>query len=474
MSHTTAVEIPDASGRTLAVQPGIFRAYDIRGVVGTDLDQGVAVKIGQAIGSVMHDKGLSQIVCGRDGRLTGPALMQGLIEGLNLAGIDVIDIGLAPTPLTYFAAYSTGTGSCVSLTGSHNPPDYNGFKIVIDGETLSGDTITALYQRIAAGVLHLAAQPGRVESRDVSQDYVNRITSDVKLARPLRVVVDAGNGVAGELGPRVLRALGAQVTELYCEIDGTFPNHHPDPSEPHNLVDLIAAVREQGADLGLAFDGDGDRLGVITADGQNIFPDRLAMLYARDILTREPGATIVYDVKCTGAMHDWILKSGGEPLMWKTGHSLVKAKMRETGAAFAGEMSGHFFFKERWYGFDDGIYAAARTLEILAKSESPSAELNALPNGVSTPEIKVPAPEGNPHAFVERFVAAVPFTDARIATIDGLRVDFADGWGLVRASNTTPVLVMRFEAENESALARIQAQFRQALVALEPELELPF
>ena len=475
MSHSNHVEIPDASGRTLEVSPSIFRAYDIRGIVGKDLDQGIAVRIGQAIGSLMHEKGLNEIVCGRDGRLTGPALMAGLIEGLNSAGINVIDIGLAPSPLTYFAAYSTGAGSCVSLTGSHNPPDYNGFKIVVGGDTLSGETITDLYNRISSNALHVASTPGSVEHRDVSQAYVDRIASDIKLARPLKVVVDAGNGVAGELGPRVLRAIGADVNELFCEIDGTFPNHHPDPSEPHNLVDLIARVASDNADVGLAFDGDGDRLGVITSDGQNIFPDRLLMLYADDILSRNPGAMIVYDVKCTGAMHDWVATRGGEPLMWKTGHSLIKAKMRETNAAMAGEMSGHFFFKERWYGFDDGIYSAARTLEILAKSDRSAADvLNSLPNGISTPEIKVDAPEGNPHKFVERFVEAASFDGARVSTIDGLRVDFPDGWGLVRASNTTPILVMRFEAETDAALARIQNDFRKVLLDLDPSLNLGF
>jgi phosphomannomutase/phosphoglucomutase len=363
----------------------------------------------------------------------------------------------------------------VSVTGSHNPPDYNGFKIVVGGETLSGDTITDLYDRIAGGRLHSADAPGSLRFQDISEDYVQRIAADVQIDRPLKVVVDAGNGVAGDIGPRVLSAIGAEVTPLYCEIDGTFPNHHPDPSEPHNLTDLIKMVERLDADLGIAFDGDGDRLGVVTKDGQNIFPDRLLMLFAQDVLERNPGAMIIFDVKCTGRLPGHILRHGGSPLMWKTGHSLIKAKMRETGAELAGEMSGHFFFKERWYGFDDGISAAARLLEILSvQPDTPAATLAALPNGVSTPEIKVDAPGGDPHSFVERFRSAAQFEGARLSTIDGLRVDFPDGWGLVRASNTTPVLVMRFDADNATALKRIQQAFREQLLALKPDLSLPF
>lgn len=374
----------------------------------------------------------------------------------------------------YFGAYHLRAGSCVSVTGSHNPPDYNGFKIVVGGETLSGDTITDLYARIADDRLHLG-DLGSLVQRDISEDYVQRIASDVQIDRPLRVVVDAGNGVAGEIGPRVLAAIGADVTPLYCDIDGTFPNHHPDPSEPHNLTDLIRMVQRLEADVGIAFDGDGDRLGVVTREGENIFPDRLLMLFAADVLERNPGAVILFDVKCTGRLPGHILRHGGSPLMWKTGHSLIKAKMRETDAELAGEMSGHFFFKERWYGFDDGIYAAARLLEILAASpRSPSETLGALPNGISTPEIKVDAPDGDPHSFVEWFRDEAKFEGARLSTIDGLRVDFPDGWGLVRASNTTPVLVMRFDADSPEALARIKADFRTQLLALRPDLALPF
>ncbi len=472
---SSSTETVATGSSPVAIDRGIFRAYDIRGIVGQSLDPGVAELIGHAIGSLMHEKGLVDIVVGRDGRLSGPDLVNGLVTGLRRAGRNVVDIGLAPTPLTYFGAYHLNAGSCVSVTGSHNPPDYNGFKIVVGGETLSGDAITDLYARIADDRLHTADAPGGLETRDISEDYVQRVAADVQIDRPLKVVVDAGNGVAGELGPRVLAAIGAEVTPLYCEIDGTFPNHHPDPSEPENLADLIKMVARLDADLGLAFDGDGDRLGVVTRDGHNIFPDRLLMLFAADVLERNPGAMIIYDVKCTGRLPGHILRHGGSPLMWKTGHSLIKAKMRETDAELAGEMSGHFFFKERWYGFDDGIYAAARLLEILAaRPQSAAEQLAALPDGVATAEIKVDAPGGNPHAFVERFVEQARFEGARLSTIDGLRVDWPDGWGLVRASNTTPVLVLRFDADNNEAMARIKADFKAQILAVDPDLSLPF
>jgi phosphomannomutase/phosphoglucomutase len=466
---------PPPSAGPVLIDRGIFRAYDIRGVVGQTLDHGVAELIGQSIGSLMADKGLSDIVVGRDGRLSGPDMVAGLVDGLRKAGRNVIDIGLAPTPVVYFAAYHLRTGSCVSVTGSHNPPDYNGFKIVIAGETLSGSAITDLYTRIAEDRLHEGGGLGNVQHRDVSEEYVARIASDVQIDRRLKVVVDAGNGVAGMIAPQVLEAIGADVTPLYCEVDGTFPNHHPDPSEAHNLEDLVQMVKRLDADLGVAFDGDGDRLGVVTREGANIYADRLLMLFAADVLERNPGAVIVYDVKCTGRLPGQILRHGGSPLMWKTGHSLIKAKMRETEAELAGEMSGHFFFKERWYGFDDGIYAAARLLEILAsKPQSPSEVLNALPDGVSTPEIKVDAPDGDPHTFVERFRNTAKFEGGRLSTIDGLRVDWPDGWGLVRASNTTPVLVLRFDADSRDALLRIQEVFREQLQAVRPDLKLPF
>jgi phosphomannomutase/phosphoglucomutase len=471
----TTAATGSVDGSPVAIDPGIFRAYDIRGIVGKTLDIGVAEAIGRAVGSLMQEQGANDIVIGRDGRLSGPDLVAGLTEGLRKAGRNVIDIGMVPTPVVYFGTYHLHTGCGIAVTGSHNPPDYNGFKIMVGGRTLAGDDITGLYERIAGNRLYTAEAPGTMAQRDIGDDYVNRIASDVQIERPMKVVVDAGNGVAGVLGPRVLQAIGAQVVPLFCEIDGTFPNHHPDPSEPHNLIDLIAKVQSEDAELGIAFDGDGDRLGVVTRDGGNIFPDRLLMLFAADVLERNPGAVIVYDVKCSGRLQGHILRHGGSPMMWKTGHSLIKAKMREVEAELAGEMSGHFFFAERWYGFDDGIYSAARLLEILAGNpETPSEQLNALPEGVSTPEIKVDAPDGDPHAFVERFRASAVFEGARASTIDGLRVDWPDGWGLVRASNTTPVLVMRFDADSQDALARIQRAFREQLLAVKPDLALPF
>lgn len=472
--------VPPVLVPAVQIATEMFRAYDIRGVVGKDLNPGVAALIGQAIGSVMQAQGLRHVVVGRDGRLSGPELTNGLIEGLRRAGCNVTDIGLAPTPVVYFGAYELRAGSCVAVTGSHNPPDYNGFKIVIGGETLSGTTIAELHQRINEGRLHTAATPGELEQRDISDAYIQRIADDVQLDRPIKVVVDAGNGVAGEIAPRLLEAIGAKVVPLYCDIDGTFPNHHPDPSEPHNLDDLVRMVQRFDADIGVAFDGDADRLGVVTKEGTVVFPDRLLMLFAADVLQRNPGALVIYDVKCTGKLSDYVLRNGGSPLMWKTGHSLIKSKMRETDAELAGEMSGHFFFKERWYGFDDGIYAAARLLEILAQSEqTPSEVLDALPESVSTPEIKVPV-EGDVHALVARFVERAqtggesPFESARLSTIDGLRADFVDGWGLIRASNTTPILVLRFEADSEAALQRIRTLFREELQALVPAHPLAF
>jgi len=469
---------PSVPGETVAAE--IFRAYDIRGIVGRELTPKVAALIGQAIGSVLQVQGLRDIVVGRDGRLSGPELTAGLIEGLRRAGCNVTDIGLAPTPVVYFASYHLRAGSCVAVTGSHNPPDYNGFKIVVGGETLSGDAITELYHRIRDGQLHVAPEPGSFQTREVNADYIQRIADDVQLDRPLKVVADAGNGVAGELAQPLLEAIGAEVIPLYCDVDGTFPNHHPDPSDPHNLEDLIQTVKRFDADIGLAFDGDGDRLGVVTREGRIIYADRLLMLFAADVLMRNPGALVIYDVKCSGKLSDYVLRNGGSPLMWKTGHSLMKAKMRETDAELAGEMSGHFFFKERWFGFDDGLYAAARLLEILAqREESPSEVLDELPDSVSTPELKVPVDAGTPHALVSLFVSSVqveesPFAGARLSTIDGLRADFPDGWGLVRASNTTPVLVLRFEADDEAALERIKALFRAQLQPLLPGVDLGF
>jgi phosphomannomutase/phosphoglucomutase len=453
----------------------IFRAYDIRGVVGKTLSAGVARQLGRAIGSALADRKLTEIVVGRDGRLSGPELTGALIEGLRAAGIDVIDLGAVPTPVSYFAAFQLNTGSCVSVTGSHNPPDYNGFKVVIGGETLADDAIADLHQRIVDG--RLAEGHGGLRQYDIVPEYIERIAGDIQTGRALKAVVDCGNGIAGVTGPAVVTAIGCEATPLYAEADGNFPNHHPDPSEPKNLADLILTVQKTGADLGIAFDGDGDRLGVVTKDGEIIFPDRVLMLFAQDVLTRNPGATILYDVKCTGHLQPLILKAGGSPLMWKTGHSLIKAKMKETGAQLAGEMSGHFFFRERWYGFDDGVYAAARLLEILAddpEGRTPEEIFATLPKGVATPELHVPMAEGENHAFVARFRERARFEGARLTTIDGLRADWHDGWGLVRASNTTPVLVLRFDADSADALKRIQEAFRAELLACDATLQLPF
>ncbi|WP_426701323.1 phosphomannomutase/phosphoglucomutase [Rhodanobacter sp. Col0626] len=469
-----------AAARPLAskvnVDPSIFRAYDVRGVVGKTLNRDVAHALGQSIGTLMGEKGLREIVVGRDGRLSGPELAGALADGLRAAGIDVIDVGAVPTPVIYYAAYRFNTGCGVAVTGSHNPPDYNGFKIVVGGETLSEGAIQDLYQRIASGALTSDGR-GSLREVDVAPDYIEKIVSDVLAERRLKIVVDCGNGIPGAIAPQVLEGVGCEVIPLYCDVDGTFPNHHPDPSDPANLEDLILAVKQTGADLGMAFDGDGDRLGVVTRGGEIIYPDRLLMLFARDVLSRQPGATIIYDVKCTSHLKGQILDAGGSPLMWRTGHSLIKAKMRETGAELAGEMSGHFFFKERWYGFDDGVYAAARLLEILAgdlQGRSPEEIFATLPKSVSTPELKIELAEGAHYAFMDKLRQQASFEDASLITIDGLRADWSDGWGLVRASNTTPVLVLRFEADSAPALKRIQQIFRERLLAVDASLKLPF
>ncbi len=453
----------------------IFRAYDIRGVLGKTLTAGVARQIGRAIGSEARDRGLREIVVARDGRLSGPELSGALIDGLRSTGCNVIDIGPAPTPVLYFATYHLNVGSGVMVTGSHNPPDYNGFKIVLGSETLAESAIMGLYTRIKEN--RFADGNGGLQKMDVAKEYIERITGDVMIEHKLRVVVDCGNGIAGAIAPAVLEGVGCEVLPMYCDVDGNFPNHHPDPSDVSNLQDLILSVKQMNADLGLAFDGDGDRLGVVTTTGEVIFPDRLLMLFARDVLTRSPGATIIYDVKCTGKLQSMILQAGGSPIMWKTGHSLIKSKMRETDAELAGEMSGHFFFRERWYGFDDGIYAAARLTEILAadpEGRTPQEIFDTLPKGVSTPELKIPLAEGDHYKFIEKFQQKASFEGARVTTIDGVRADWSDGWGLVRASNTTPVLVLRFDADNQTALERIQAAFRKQLKDVDPNLALPF
>ena len=474
-----AAAVPAPASTTPAavtVDPSIFRAYDIRGVMGRTLNKDVAQALGRAIGALMQEKGLREIIVGRDGRSSGRELATGLCNGLRAAGIDVLDLGAVPTPVVYYATFRFNTGCGVAVTGSHNPPDYNGFKVVVGGETLAGEGIQDLYRRITGDAL-LADGHGGLREVDAAPDYTERVVSDVLAERRLKVVVDAGNGIAGAIAPALLEGVGCEVIPLYCDVDGSFPNHHPDPSDPANLQDLITSVQKTGADLGLAFDGDGDRLGVVSRSGEIIYPDRVLMLFARDVLSRQPGATVIYDVKCTSHLKGQILDSGGSPLMWRTGHSLIKAKMRETGAELAGEMSGHFFFKERWYGFDDGIYAAARLLEILSgdlQGRTPEEIFAALPQSVSTPELKVAMAEGEPYRFMDKFRQQADFEDATLTTIDGVRADWLDGWGLVRASNTTPVLVLRFEANDAAALKRIQQIFRKWLLTVDAGLKLPF
>ena len=451
-----------------------FKAYDIRGVVPTALNPEFARELGRGLAARAHAAGVTTMVVGRDGRLSSPELAGALQEGMRQGGIDTIDVGQVPTPLVYFAAYTLKTGSGVAVTGSHNPPEYNGFKMMMGGRTLHGDAILALRDEVAAGPKH-ATQLGKATSVDILTPYLARVLGDIKLARPMKIAIDCGNGVAGAVAPQLFRGLGCEVTELFCEVDGTFPNHHPDPAEPHNLEDLIHCVKTTDCEIGLAFDGDGDRLGVVTKSGQIIWPDRQLILYARDVLERCPGETIIYDVKCSRHVAVQIRAAGGKPLMWQTGHSLIKAKLAEAGAPLAGEMSGHVFFKERWFGFDDGLYTGARLLEILSRSADPSAVLEALPQGVSTPELKLEMREGEPHALIKRLQTEGVFEGAsEIVKIDGLRADYPDGFGLARASNTTPVVVLRFEGDTADALARIQAAFRKQLLALAPHVKLPF
>ncbi|MDR2853375.1 MAG: phosphomannomutase/phosphoglucomutase [Burkholderiaceae bacterium] len=448
----------------------IFKAYDIRGVTPTTLNPDVALALGRAFGDAARTAGEKSVAVGRDGRLSGPALSQALIRGLMDAGIEVIDIGLSTTPMLYFAA-STLAGSGIQVTGSHNPRDDNGFKMVLAGRAIYGDEIQSLRRAMQAGCVTAAPVPGgSVRQVDVLPAYTQRITQDIKLARPIKIVVDCGNGVAGASAPAVLRAIGCEVTALYDQVDGNFPNHHPDPSKPENLRDLMAALQAGDAELGLAFDGDGDRLGIVTKEGQNIFPDRQLMLFVRDVLARAPGGAVVYDVKCSQRLAPVIEAAGGVPVIYKTGHSLIKARMKELNAPLGGEMSGHIFFKERWYGFDDGTYAGCRLLEILSRSPDASAVLDALPTSFSTPELNVPCAEGEPHALVQKIVAAAHFpAPAKTLTIDGLRVDWPDGFGLIRASNTTPVLVLRFEGQTAQALARIQADMLALLKSVKPD-----
>lgn len=473
---TSGIEVVEepASGPA-HIDPSIFRSYDIRGIVGQTLDAEGVYEIGRALGSEAAARGQQTIVTARDGRNSSQEIRDALIEGLRDSGRDVLDIGLTPTPVLYFATHYLDSHSGVMITGSHNPPEYNGLKIVLDGETLSGDAIQAIRRRIENN--DFTSGEGSMQSTEIIPDYIRRISEEipVTLGNALKVVVDCGNSVPGIAAPHILRAIGHDVIELYCEVDGNFPNHHPDPSQPENLADLIRAVEEEDADIGLAFDGDGDRLGVVDNAGNIIWPDRQMILFARDVLSRNPGAKIIYDVKCSRLLADDIRAHGGEPIMSKSGHSLIKTKMQETGALLAGEMSGHIFFKERWYGFDDALYCAARLLEIIVNSGMSATEVfDGLPGGVATPELKLDLPESEHAGFMQKVLEAANFGDAEITTLDGLRVDFSDSWGLIRPSNTTPCLVLRFEGDDSAALDNVQQLFRDLLLGIDGDLKLPF
>ncbi|MDZ4284107.1 MAG: phosphomannomutase/phosphoglucomutase [Hydrogenophaga sp.] len=452
----------------MQVTPSIFKAYDIRGVTPTALNEAVAEALGLAFGTQAMKLGEKSVAVGRDGRLSGPALSAALIRGLVAAGVDVIDIGLATTPMLYFAAATLCT-SGIQVTGSHNPKDYNGFKMVLAGRAIYGEDIQALRKTMEAES-HTRADGGRVRLINVQAAYQARIVGDIKISRPMKIVVDCGNGVAGASAPAIFRALGCEVIELFSEVDGNFPNHHPDPSKPENLQDVMRALRDTDAELGLAFDGDGDRLGIVTKEGNNIYPDRQMILFSQDVLSRVPGGDIVFDVKCSQRLAPAIEAAGGVAHIYKTGHSLIKARMKELNSPLGGEMSGHIFFKERWYGFDDGTYAGARLLEIVSRSPNASAVLNALPTSFSTPELNVACAEGEPHAVVEKLIAMAKFdAPAKVSTIDGVRVDWPDGFGLIRASNTTPVLVLRFEGQTTEALHRIEAVMLDLLKQGKPD-----
>lgn len=452
----------------------IFKAYDIRGIVGKTLTDDAAYLIGRAIAAKAAEKGMTRIALGRDGRLSGPELMEHIQRGFTDSGIGVLNVGMVATPMLYFAAINECGGSGVMITGSHNPPDYNGFKMMLGGDTLAGEAIQELLAIVEKDGFVAADKQGNVTEKDISGEYHNHIVGHIKLKRPMKIVIDAGNGVGGAFAGKLYKGLGNEVTELFCDVDGTFPNHHPDPSKPKNLQDLIAALKNGDAEIGLAFDGDADRLGVVTKDGNIIYPDRQLMLFAQDVLNRNPGAKVIFDVKSTRLLAPWIKEHGGKAIMEKTGHSFIKSAMKETGAPVAGEMSGHIFFKERWFGFDDGLYAGARLLEILSASDNPSEVLNNLPQSISTPELNIALPEGsNGHQVIDELAAKAEFEGAtEIITIDGLRVEFPDGFGLMRAYNTTPILVLRFEADTQAAIERIQNQFK-AVIESNPNLIWP-
>lgn len=455
------------------IDASIFRAYDIRGVVADALTPQACEQIGRAFGSEALARGQKVVNLARDGRLSGPDLIAALAKGIQSTGCDVINIGMVPTPVLYFSTYHLETGTGIMVTGSHNPPEYNGLKMMIGGDTLFGDGIQELYQRIVKD--DIASGEGNYSETDVMDAYLDRIIGDIKLSRKMRVASDCGNGVAGVCATRLFTKLGCEVHELFSEVDGNFPNHHPDPAKVENLQDIMAVVEKEQLELGLAFDGDGDRVGVIDDKGQIIWPDRQMILYSRDILDRNPGAKIIFDVKCSTLLPKAISEAGGEPEMWKTGHSFVKARIKETGAALGGEMSGHIFFKERWYGFDDALYSAARLLEILSRDDRPVSEIfGEIPDSVNTPELGIKFAEGEHHKFMQAFVESAKFDGAKLTTIDGIRADFENGWGLVRASNTTPSLVIRFEADSQSDLEKIQSSFRTAMLDVDSGIDLPF
>ncbi|MEI6803695.1 MAG: phosphomannomutase/phosphoglucomutase [Burkholderiales bacterium] len=452
----------------MQVTPSIYKAYDIRGIVPSTVTEEIAEGIGRAFGTLARAQGETTVAVGRDGRLSGPMLSSALMRGLVAVGLEVIDVGRVTTPMLYFAATTLCT-SGIQVTGSHNPRDYNGFKMVMGGRAIYGDDIQAIRTMMENETWKLQSG-GSLRQVDVTSAYSARIVSGIALARPLKVVVDCGNGIAGATAPDIFRAIGCEVTELFSEVDGNFPNHHPDPSKPENLRDLIAALQNSDAELGLAFDGDGDRLGIVTKQGNTIYPDRQMILFARDVLSRVPGGTIVFDVKCSQRLAPAIEAAGGKALMYRTGHSLIKAKMKEIDSPLGGEMSGHIFFKERWYGFDDGTYAGCRLLEIVSKSPDANAVLDALPTSFSTPEMNVHCAEGEPPVVVAKVVALAQFAPpAVVNTIDGLRVDWPDGFGLLRSSNTTPVLVLRFEGHTPAALERIQTEMLALLRQVKPD-----
>ncbi len=453
----------------LQLAPEIFRAYDIRGITSKNLTEDVVYWIGRAFAAEAAALEQPRVAVGRDGRHSSVALKEALVRGLTEGGADVLDIGEVPTPLLYFATHAMDTATGIMITGSHNPPEYNGLKMVLAGETLAEERIQALKTRIEEN--QLTRGEGDIEELDLTDHYIDRVVEDVVVAQPCKVVVDCGNGVAGLIAPRLLEELGCEVVPLYCDVDGDFPNHHPDPADPKNLQDLIDVVKDEEAALGFAFDGDGDRLGLVTASGEIIWPDRMLMLFAQDIVGRNPGADIIYDVKCSRHLNNLISEYGGRPIMWKTGHSHMKAKLKETGALLAGEFSGHICFGERWYGFDDALYAAARLLEIIGAEDKTVDELfKQFPVTVSTPEIKIETTEKAKFEIVEKLAKEGEWGNGTVTNIDGVRVDYSDGWGLLRASNTSPMLSLRFEADGHAALDRIKKIFQHQLHTIDSDL----